>query len=147
PSHQSQAGHDTAGRCVPASLPASSPAVPLHAHSQLRFPRKPAARGTASTLFPPSPAIRSTTSTPSLPGCPLRGLALELSALWRNHAGRRAALCDATPPQISTSSRPVRSMNPHPQSPFFLVLRHPRWLYVSYLSAMQNCSSLQTFVG
>jgi len=38
-------------------------------------------------------------------------------------------------------------MNPHPQSPFFLVLRHPRWLYVSYLSAMQNCSSIQTFVG
>src|SRR6266566_1006054 len=29
----------------------------------------------------------------------------------------------------------------------FLVLRHPRWLYVSYLSAMQNCSSIQTFVG
>ncbi|HEV2713672.1 MAG TPA: hypothetical protein VGU64_00310 [Terriglobales bacterium] len=35
-------------------------------------------------------------------------------------------------------------MNPHPHSRFFLVLRHARWLYVSYLYGTQYRSSFQT---
>src|SRR5208337_307405 len=58
-------------------------------------------------------------------------LALELSGLRRNHARRRTALCRATPAPLSTSTRPVRSMNLYPHPRFLIVLRHPRRVLVS----------------
>ena len=71
-------------------------------------------------------------------------LTLELSALRRNHAGRRAALGRATLPPISASCQPVRGMIPHLQPRISHVL--PRALRFSVSDSsecnMVGCSTL-----
>ncbi len=89
---------------------------------------------TPSALFPIAPAIRSARSRHRLADHAPRLLTMELSALRRNHAGRRAPLRRATPPPISASSQPVRGMNPHLQPRISLVLRRAHWFSVSYSS-------------
>jgi hypothetical protein len=69
---------------------------------------------------------------PSLCRCPL----------WRNHASCRTPFRRATPPPISTSSQPVRRLNPHFQPRISLVLRRAHWFYVSHLS---ECSMVVRF--
>jgi len=115
-----------------APLPAPPAATRLRAYSQLRISYQPTASRTSSTLFPIAPAIRSASSCCCLAGHATHAHAVELSALRRNHAGGRAPLRCATPPPISASSQPVRSMNPHPQPRISLVLRHAHWFSVSH---------------
>ena len=77
-----------------------------------------------------------------LAGRAAHSLAMELSALRRNHASCRTPLRRATPPPISASSQPVRCMNPHPQPRISLVLRRAHWFCVSHLS---ECSMVVRF--
>jgi hypothetical protein len=97
------------------------------------FPRQPPPCPPPATLFSVAPATPSASNTHRLAG-DAHSLALAMSALRRNHAGYRAPLCHTTPPQISASSQPLRSMNPHLQSRISLVLRRAHWFCASHSS-------------
>jgi hypothetical protein len=125
-------------------LPAAPVAAWLYANPQFRISREPTASGVSSTLFPLAPAIQSASSCRYLVGHATYAHAAELSALRRNHASSRAALRRATPPPISASSHPVRSMSPHLRPRISLVLRHAHWFFVSHLLRMQYGCALQT---
>jgi integrase/recombinase XerD len=130
---QQEAAHDSAGRRVPASLPAALAATRLRAHSQLRLPRQSATGYATTTLLSVAPAIRSASSTRH-PVRAAHSLAVAMSALRRNHAGCRAPLRRPTPPPISASSQPVRRLNPHLQPRISLLLRRAHWFCVSHSS-------------
>ena len=64
-SRQQEAAHDSAGRRVPAPLPASPAAARLRAHPQLRLPRQSATSRASSTLFPVAPVHPCAATTQS----------------------------------------------------------------------------------
>jgi hypothetical protein len=128
---QPEAAHDSPGRRVPASLPAPPAATRLHAHSQLRLPRQPAASHPPAAVFPTALWLGKHARSGAIAFHGPASLALELSGLRRNYARRRTALCRATLAPLSTSVRPVRSMNLDPHPRLLSVLRHPRRVLVS----------------
>ena len=113
----------------------------FRAHPPLRLSGPPAASRTSSALFAVASAIPSSSGCNCPAGGAPHSLAVAMSALRRNHASCRTPLRRATPPPISTSSQPVRRLNPHFQPRISLVLRRAHWFCVSHLS---ECSMVVT---
>src|SRR3984957_6370064 len=116
----------SAGRRVPAPLPAPPAATRLHAHPQLRLPRQPATRFAAAALLP----VARRFSRPLCSNCAARcGSSLlvhllELSCLRRLHARGGTALRSSTSPTFSTTHSLMCRMSLQLQPRSLHVLRH-----------------------
>ena len=103
PRQQEQA-HDSAGRGVPAPIPAPPAAAWLRAHPQLRLPRQPATRHPPAALLPTAPWFREHPRFDGTAGHGPDARTLELSRLWWKHARCRTTLRRATPTPLSTAT-------------------------------------------
>ena len=138
---QQAATADSAGRRVPAPLPAPPAATLLHAHPQLRLPRQPETRFAAATLLPAACRFSQHLGSNHI-AC--RGSSslvhpLELSRLRRLHAHRGTALRSSTSPTFSTPRSLMcrMSLQLQPRSLHLLRHAHPRCV-LSSLWHQQN---------
>src|SRR5664279_4710567 len=131
---QQEEAHDSECRGVPAPIPAPSAATWLRAHPQLRISRQPATRHPPAALLPTAPRLREQNCFTGIAAHPPASVAMELSSLRWHHARRGTAHRGSTPASLSTSTRPVRSMNLYPHPRHLLVPRHARRSLVSLRS-------------
>src|SRR5271168_1290184 len=130
---QQAATPDSAGRRVPAPLPAPPAATRLHAHPQLRIPRQPATRFAVAALLPAARKFSRHLCSNHIAcrGSSLRVYPLELSCLWRLHARRRTALRSSTAVALSTPHPPVCRMSLQLQPRSLRMLWHAQCRCVS----------------
>src|SRR5277367_6330850 len=111
---QQKASDASAGRRVPAPLPAAPAAMRLRAHPQLRLPCYPPTSHAAAALLPTSPECIGTTN-PTTASRPITGPS-QVPALWRNNARHRATHSSPTSPSFSAFNRQACSVNPQLQT-------------------------------
>src|ERR1035441_2324412 len=123
---QQAAPADSAGRRVPAPLPAPPAATRLHAHPQLRLPRQPATRCPAAALLPVAPGLSRHLGSNCAARCgsSLLVYLLELSRLRRLYARRGTVLRNSTPAAFSTPHPLMCRMSPLSQPRSLRMLSH-----------------------